>query len=324
MVKALAGEKDMPSGKVVARAAERVRADEPHAMARMHTEGTLPHQGIRDESQMAVADLRKMEDLGLGYRLTGEPAYLAEASRLMDAWATVYKVSGNPIDETAFSRMAIALDVTRGALDPAVEKHVVTLFRAFAVNYLDWLDHHFREDDANWSSHRVKLAVLGAYESGDAGLRARAKIAYTRQVRQNIRKDGSVQDFYKRDALHYVVYDLEPLCVAALAAKAHGEDWFSTAVVGSPSVEMGARWLQPFALGEQTHEEFVHSSVRFDAARNQVGEKGYSGMWDAGTSEELYAMAGWLNAEFQPVAEHIAAGTGKALPAWIVLGEGAQ
>jgi len=188
-----------------------------------------------------------------------------------------------------------------------------------AVAYLDWLDHNYAKDPYNWSSHRVKLAVLGAYVSGDQALIGRAAHAYSRQVKQNIRPDGSVNDFYKRDALHYVVYDVEPLTMAALAARAHGKDWFHTAATGPPSVEMGLDWLVPFATGAKTHQEFVHSSVRFDAARDQEGEAGYSGPWDPKTSIGLLAMAAWLDPKYAPVLDKVEADTRAKTPGWIAL-----
>ena len=84
---------------------------------------------------------------------------------------------------------------------------------------------------------------------------------FLRHLSVNIAPDGEVVDFAKRDALHYVTYDLEPLTVAALAAKAHGQDWMHEQSVTHSSVAAGVDWLVPYARGEKTHEEFVHSHV---------------------------------------------------------------
>ena len=319
MVKGLRGQRDTDAAKAVLNAAAGEVKETPHPMARVHTEGTLPHQGIRDESIEAERDLDKMQNLAFAYRLTGDTAYLAKASEFMDAWVSLYKVSGNPIDETRFEPMVVAFDLTRGVLKPELETKLVAFFRGMSETYLDWLDANFAKDPYNWSSHRVKLAMLGALESGDRGLMTRAANSYSRQVHQNIRPDGSVNDFYKRDALHYVTYDLEPLEVVALAVKAHGQDCFHTAVAGKPSLEMGVDWLVPFATGQKTHEEFKNSSVKFDAARANVGEKGYSGQWEAGTSANLFAMATWLDPKYAPVAAKL----GGKTPPWVALGMGA-
>ena len=50
-------------------------------------------------------------------------------------------------------------------------------------------------------------------------------------MNRNIDTEGRTYDFGQRDAMHYVVYDLEPLLMAASIAVAHGENWF-----GAPSL----------------------------------------------------------------------------------------
>ena len=88
-----------------------------------------------------------------------------------------------------------------------------------AEGYLDKIAQEKAEDVANWQSHAHRSCTLASYALGDADLIARARQAFQRQISVNIKSDGSVVDFSKRDALHYVVYDLEPLTTAALAAK---------------------------------------------------------------------------------------------------------
>jgi len=116
-----------------------------------------------------------------------------------------------------------------------------------------------------------------------------------------------------------VTYDLEPLTTAALAAKAHGEDWFHAATPGSPCVELAIDWLTPFALGQKTHEEFVHSSVAFDAARAQAGVKGFAGPWDPGTSLHLFQLAALADPKYAPFIQPIAAKAGRSPQDWLVL-----
>jgi hypothetical protein len=308
-----------PQAASIIRDADAALLQAPQPLPRLHTEGTLPHQGIRDQSIAAEKDFTLTQDLAFAYRITGDQRYLARTAVYFDAWFSIYKVGGDPIDETKFDPMFLALDLTRGDLPPATERRAVDFFHSMATNYLDWLDHNFAQDPYNWSSHRVKLAVLSAYESGDRKLIDRASRAYFRQLKQNIRTDGLVIDFLKRDALHYVVYSLEPLTMSALAAQAHGLDWFHTSATGKPSIEEAIDGLIPYANGEKVHQEFVHSSVKFDAERNQAGEQGYSGPWDPRGSADLFAMAAALDPRFTPVLEDLQSRTGARAPAWIVL-----
>jgi hypothetical protein len=319
-VRSLPSQRDTLPVRAMVRDADAALVLTPHPMQRLHTEGTLPHQGIRDQSIEAERDFPMVQSLAFAYRLTGDKKYLAQAAKYLDAWVDLYKVSGNPIDETRFDPIFLAFDLTRGDLPPETERRTIDFFRTMATTYLDWIDQNSARDTANnWSSHRVKLAVLGAYESGDPSLIDRATRAYTRQVQRNIHPDGSVMDFYMRDALHYVVYDLEPLSTAALAARAHGHDWFHTTATGPPSLEMAVDWLVPFALGSKTHQEFVHSTVKFDAARDKVGEVGYSGQWDPKTCIGLMSLAASLDPKYAPVLAKVETDTAAKTPAWITL-----
>lgn len=319
MISALRAQRESPLARQFIKEADAHIAQAPSPMPRLHTEGTLPHQGIRDQSIEAERDFDYMQSFAFAYRFTGEKKYLDAESRYLAAWCSTYKISLNPIDETRFDPVIISLDLTRADLPPTVNAQAVAFFREMSERYLDWEDHNATKDNANWNSHRIKLLTLGTYISGDASLIHRAAVAFRAQVKQNIRDDGSVQDFYKRDALHYVTYDLEPLVTAAIAAKAHGEDWFHTAATGKPSVEIAVSWLIPYAKGEKTHEEFVHSTVAFDAARDKAGEKGYSGAWDRAASVNLLGLVTWLDPAYASTLQQVAAKTRNPSP-WIQLG----
>jgi hypothetical protein len=285
---------------------------------RVHTEGTLPHQGIWDQSVEAEKDWPLMLDLGLAYRLTGDRRYLDAENRFLTAWLGVYKVSFNPIDETNMDQIVLADDLASSDLPETTREKMTDFLRDMAGGYLDRIDLQIvkhREDNANWQSHRIKLIVLASYALGDATVIGRAEKAFRRQVSVNIHPDGSVVDFYKRDALHYVTYDLEPLGIAALAAKEHREDWFH----GTPSVASAVDWLVPFALGKKTHQEFVHSTVKFDAIRAQAGLKGYSGIWDPAQSVYLLEIASASDSRYEPVLETTIRNSGHHPPAWLAL-----
>ncbi|MGB8356392.1 MAG: alginate lyase family protein [Chthoniobacteraceae bacterium] len=287
----------------------------PRAVERVHTEGTLPHQGIWDLSMEAKKDWPLMLDLGLAFRLTGEKRYLDAEDRFLNAWLDVYKVSFNPIDETNMDQVITAYDLAASGLPQATRDKMNGFLREMATGYLERIDKQMadhKEDNANWQSHRIKLTVLAAYALGDEALIGRAEKAFRRQVSVNIAADGTVVDFAKRDALHYVTYDLEPLTVVAVAAREHGHNWFH-GPAGAPSVAIAVDWLMPFALGQQTHEEFVHSKVGFDAQRAQAGVKGFAGLWDPSHSIYLFQLAAVLDPKYQTVPAKIVQKSGGSL-----------
>jgi hypothetical protein len=313
-----------PEGQGIIKAAEAALSRPSHPLPRVHLEGTLPHQGIWDQSIPAMRDWVHMQDFGFAYRLTGDHRYLQAEEQYLSAWLGIYKVSLNPIDETGMDDFLVSYDLTRADLPQALQDQMSAFLRAMATGYLDIIAKQIaagKEDIGNWQNHRVKLITLSAFALGDEGLIERAHQAYLEQLSVNISPTGMVHDFLERDALHYVTYDLDPLVVSALAAKAHGQDWFDAHASSGASLPLALDWLTPFALGQKTHEEFVHSKVAFDAARAHVGMTGYTGMWVPSTSLPLYEMAAILDPKYGTVFQQVNQNTGnKYHPLdWLVL-----
>lgn len=279
----------------------------PHPLAHVHTEGTLPSDPGSRASAAAERDWRIMLEDALAWRAAAGDEYLEAAQRFLGAWANTYRPDFNPIDETNLEALIETFAITRDRLDPKVRASAERLIRSLGKGYLARMDAALRARDPhaiwvnNWQSHRVKLATLAAVALGDRALFSRARAAFDRQRAANIHADGEVLDFAQRDALHYVVYDLEPLLRAALSARGMGEDWYRRTAGATPlSVAIG--WLAPYAEGTKTHEEFVHSTVDFDAARAKAGVKGFTGPFDPKQARALFWMAAQFDGAYAPLA----------------------
>lgn len=72
-------------------------------------------------------------------------------------------------------------------------------------------------------------------------------------------------------------------------------------------------WLLPYAKGEQTHQEFAHTTKKFDVARADVGEQGFAGAWDPHTAKDLYWSASMLDPRYVDVARNLS----DAPPRWV-------
>jgi len=288
------------------RAADRATGRAPHALAAIHVEGTLPHQGIYDQSEDAERDWPAMRDLGLAYALIGNVVYLRAAERYLDAWLDTYRISLDPIDETNLDNVILAYDLVRADLPADVRTRMSAWMRALATGYLAVRPDVRRITSTNnWQSHRVKLIALSAFSLDDPALIADAERSFRSQLYGNLRRDGSPVDFEQRDALHYVVYDLEPLVTAALAAQRHGRRWYDLAGRDGASLKTALRWLEPYARGERTHEEFAHTAIQFDRTRAAVGAPGFSGLWDPRSSATLYQLAARLDPRWAGLAEQL-------------------
>ncbi|MET3667266.1 alginate lyase family protein [Caulobacter sp. 1776] len=289
----------------------------PAAIPHAHTEGTLPGKGIREISLKAREDQPIVLNFALAYRLTGDRRFLEATGRYLENWADIYEISFNPIDETGFDTLIMAYDLTEDDLPAPIRAKVDAFWRKMAVGYLDAMDAGTRNSNTNWQSHRVKLATMAAFQTGDAKVIARAREAFRKQITVNLYADGSMFDFHERDALHYVTYDLDPLMMAALAAQAHGEDWFTWKSPTGASLPHSLDWLAAFAKGEKTHIEFANSKIQFDRDRAASGQAEYAPhAWDVGNGVGTYTLASLLDGRYLALRDDLVKRTGKRPAVW--------
>ncbi|MGF6296498.1 alginate lyase family protein [Paraburkholderia youngii] len=293
--------------------------EQPHALAKLHTEGTLPHEGIYDQSVEAQKDLDLLRDAALAWRATSDDRFLKLVDRLLYTWVTTYQPSFNPIDETGFEGLILAYDMTASALPVKTRNAAMAFLTKFANGYIAQIDAQPRPLTGtfrnNWQSHRIKLISMAAFTLDNRKMINAAQRLFVEHIGDNIASDGSTIDFGERDALHYVTYDLQPLVTAALAARRHNRNWLQEKGANGATLLAALNWLVPFAMGTQTHEEFVHSDVAFDAKRREAGLPGYSGRWDPKNAAELFHLAARLDGRFTPVALQLA----PTPPAWLAV-----
>ena len=282
-----------------------------HPLADVHT-GGIAGQGRWDEVHAAAQDWVAMRRAALAWRAGADDAQYQLARRLMLAWIDAYRPTLNPIDETEFEWVIDTFGILRDRLDKADRERVRTAFDKWGWAYVESIRRLARPNYSiwinNWQSHRIKLIALFAAAVDDDALFDEARRLFRLQIAANMHPDGETLDFAVRDALHYTVYDLEPLLRAALVARRiSGEDWYRWETADHASLARAVTWLRPYAAGERTHEEFVHSQVDFDAERAAAGMKGYKGPFDPHGAADLY----WLASRFDPSLEPLARTLGR-------------
>lgn len=297
--------------------ADSLLARAPRPLKTISTAGRLPDDPVSLASQSARNDWPGMQALALAARITGEARYSAALQVYFADWVAVFEPSFNPISETQFHFVALAYQAGGQHLGAETRAATLSLFRRMAEGYLDPARTGSGTGRNNWQSHRVKLVTALAFALEDADLIAGARLVFRKQVASNIAADGRVFDFSERDALHYVVYSLEPLLVAALIARQHGEDWYSYQSRQGSSLTGALEWLAPYARGEKVHEEFKHTRNRFDRERAAAGLPRFSGLWAAGGALITYQAAARFDVRWQPLASRLG-----LAPAWLVMGFG--
>jgi hypothetical protein len=245
------------------------------------TEGILQGDPRKIKTWESLNDMQKVYALSLAYQINGDKKYLSKASEFLGAWAKSNRPQGNPINDTNLDRIIFAYDLLKKDITPELNSDVITWLKEVADQQIKSYDKAVKRGKPsvnNWNSHRIKEVAEVAWAINNAELKSWAINAYKAQIEVNLLPDGSTTDFHERDALHYHVYGVDPLLVAATiiarGSSFEGNPYTFTSKSGS-SLKKSIDWLIPFFTGEKTHAEWVNSKVAFDKKRAANGEKGY-------------------------------------------------
>lgn len=260
--------------------AEKALTATPNPADTILTEGILQGDPRKTRTWKSLEDMQKVYALAMAYKITGEQKYLTKTSEFLLAWAKRNHPQGNPINDTNLDRIIFAYDLVKDDLTTDIS--LATSLWLMRVGLQELASFNKARDRGsltymnNWNSHRIKEVVEVAWAIGNDSLKNWAINAYKKQIAQNLNADGSSYDFHERDALHYHVYDVDPLMVAATIIERDKRliAYEYKSATGS-SLKASVYWLLPFFTGENTHAEWVNSKSAFDKKRAANGEKGY-------------------------------------------------
>ncbi|WP_263772698.1 alginate lyase family protein [Propionivibrio soli] len=287
------------------RAANGAMNKPPDPLPVVHVEGVLPTTAEYRRANESKRDWTRISELAAAFAATNERRYAERAGQYLTAWLDTYRISGNPIDETGLSEWLLADHLIGPTLEAGLRARLRNFACTMSQRYLQPQPANRKTSTNNWQSHRVKLAVMGALVCGDNERIAVAMAAFKEQITRNLRPNGESIDFDERDAIHYVVYSIEPLLEAALFAQHDGQALFGVAGPEGQSLTRTLAWLEPYARGEKTHEEFAHSTVRFDAERAAAGVSGFKGPFSAERASLAFWLASRLDQRWEETSRHI-------------------
>ncbi|MCX2494183.1 alginate lyase family protein [Pedobacter sp. PF22-3] len=253
--------------------------EEPNPIDTIRTEGLLKGNPKKEKTRLALADMNKMFALALQYRITDDRKYLNKCAEFLGAWAKINKPNGDPIDDTNLDKAIEAYDLIKKDISATYKKKVDQWLTETA-----WAEINSKRMKAgratainNWNAHRLK-------EVGEIGytLNNQDFIKWTidnlkSHININLYPDGPSLDFKERDAMHYHVYDLEPMLkLAIIIDRAKGPNFYTFESPKGSSIKKSVEWLIPYINGEKKHEEYVNTTVKFDRDRAKNNEPGFA------------------------------------------------
>jgi hypothetical protein len=279
--------------------------EEPAPISKIVSEGHLGSDPRKIRSWAAMADIDKVESLTWAWAVTGDRRYATQAVKFILAWARVNESDGDPINETKFEPMIVAYDLLRPDLSETDRKTVDDWLRTKAETLLS----KGKPERNNWVSHRLQIVGLVGLVLDDESLTQQAVEGFRNHVEEDLYLDGSSLDFQTRDALYYHLYTLEPMLVLARAEERHDAtlNLFDYQAASGASLHGSVDFVIPFAEGEKTHFEFVHSKVNFDRRRARDGENEFQPhFWNPRTSIDMFTEAAWFSPKYGRLAARLA------------------
>lgn len=303
--------------------ADQALSEDPHPIDTIRTEGLLQGDPKKAATGFALMDMRKMYALALVYKVSGERKYFLSLVRYLTAWARTDHPRGDPIDDTNLDPVIEAYDMVKVDLSLKDDHLVSGWLKATAEMELSAVFNRPSRATSynNWNSHRLKIVGEIAFSIEDWALETYTTQGIEQQIAKNLNADGSSSDFVTRDALHYHVYDLEPLLkLAILLKRGTAFDYYSYVSPTGSSIKKSVEWLLPYLDGEKTHAEFVNSTIEFDRRRAQNGEAAYKPgtLFDPKNGIATLLLAAYFDPGLLPLARSLA-GTGDRYPGWLAI-----
>ena len=257
--------------------AQKYLDEAPNPIDMIRSEGLLKGDPLKERTNQSIPDFNKMKILALQYKINNETKYLDKATEFLTAWARINISRGDPIDDTKLDAAFEAFDLIKDDMSSANHDLITKWLTQTADAEIN--SNFFRKNTAknNWNAHRLKIV-------GTIGILLNKKefIVWSienlkKHIAINLYADGTSFDFKERDAMHYHIYDLEPMLrLIKVLKRANYENLYAYQSPFGSSIKKSVDWMLPYMKGEKQHEEYVNTTVKFDRERAKNNEIGFA------------------------------------------------
>ncbi len=288
----------------------------PQPLARLHYEGLVN----TDPKRIAtVARLREMDGVAAlvrRWQLRGDAQSAAALLRFVDAWSSTYVPTGNDVNENKFVPLYVAWHALRAEAPAALRERVDAWIDRLAKHHVKAVTRSRRFNN-RYTKHVRMVALFGLIRSREDWL-ALARKGVERFVGGSLRPDGTSYDLEQRDTLTYHCSALKPPLELAMLLGAAGRDLYTWQSSDGASLRKSVEYVVPYATGEKTHREWVHSKVDLDRRRAEAGLEKYrkGRLFDPKDARGLMEVASCFDPELLPLAVALGDGEAERYPAW--------
>lgn len=302
-----------------AQAAEPLLDIEPTPLEVIHYEG-LVHTDPRRLA--SVAKLRQMADLAVlvrHWQVSGDARAASTLRRLVLAWAGVYRLTGNDVNEDKFYPLLVAYFLLRDDFTPQQRATLDAWVLRLGELHRKAIDKPQLMTNRYTKSVRL-LAICGMILGRQDWLDT-SRQCVRRFVSESLYDDGSSLDFKRRDTLTYHASSLRPPLELAMLAGAQGRELYAWQSPKGGSLKKSVDFVVPYAMGEKTREEWVNSKVPLDRRRAEAGLDQYrrGRLYEPRQALALMEQASYFDPDLLRVVYHLTGSQAKRFPTWQTL-----
>ncbi|MFC3561602.1 alginate lyase family protein [Pedobacter jamesrossensis] len=253
--------------------------EQPNPVDTIRTEGLLKGNPKKEKTSIALRDMYKIFALALEYKINGDKNYLNKSVEFLKAWAKTNQPNGDPIDDTNLDKAIEGFDLIKSDLMDNDRLLISDWLNRTALAEINSkrMNRNVGTGINNWNAHRLKIVGEIGYALNNQEFKNWTTDRFKKHIEVNLNADGTSLDFKERDAMHYHIYDLEPMLKLALLIKrARGENFYTYESPKGASIKKSVDWLIPYIEGEKQHEEYVNTTVKFDRDRAKNNEPGFA------------------------------------------------
>ena len=293
--------------------------DEPRPLEVIHYEGLVNTNPKRIATVEKLRDMAKVARILRYWQVSGDDAAAGALRRFTPAWTSAYKLTGNDVNENKFFPMLVAYHALRDTFEPEQRERVDAWVRGLGELHRAAVAESERFTNRYGKSVRL-LAIAGMILDEPEWI-DEAREGVKRFVTESLYADGTSRDLRRRDTLTYHGSSLKKPIDLAVMLGPDGLDLYDWTSPEGGSLAKSVEYVVPYAMGEKTHREWVHSKVELDHRRHEAGLEKYrkGRLYEPANALELMEKAACFDPELMRVVLHLTDSGAERFPTWRTL-----